>query len=326
MEIVQGWREVPAGLKGSALAIGNFDGVHRGHQAVLDAAMKAGRDLGRPAGAMVFEPHPLRYFQPGRALFCLTPLERKLDLFAAYGLDFAAVVTFDAELAGMTAPRFVREALVEGYDVRHVAVGFDFLFGKGRGGNAAKLKAAGARDGFGVTVVEPFGDAGEVFSSTRVRELLAEGDVAAAASMLGYWWRINGVVQKGAGRGAGLGFPTANVSVPACHALRHGIYAVRILAGGRRLHGAAYLGPRPTFDNGVPVLEVFLFDFDEDLYGQEIAVEFIAFLREDAKFRSVETLRAQIARDCAQARETLAEVSANDPILVHRLGRALDSH
>ena len=223
---------------------------------MFDAAIEAGRgpvpSARRLAGAMVFEPHPRRYFQPDKPLFCLTPIERKLELFAAYGLDFAAVIPFDAALAGKTRPGFVRDVLVEGYGVRHVAVGFDFLFGKGREGNAAKLTAAGARDGFGVSVVEPFGNAGEVFSSTRVRELLAEGDVSAAAEMLGYRWRVSGVVQKGAGRGSGLGFPTANVAIPACQALRHGIYAVRIETAGRRLHGAAYLGPRPTFDNGVP--------------------------------------------------------------------------
>lgn len=323
MEVVRGWRDAPQAVKGAALAIGNFDGVHRGHQAVLDAALGAGRPAGRPVGAMVFEPHPRLYFQPGKALFCLTSLERRIELFAACGLDFTAVAPFDATLAAMSASEFVTTILVEGFAVSHVAVGSDFLFGRGREGNAAALAAFGARHGFGVSVVEPFGDAGEVFSSTRVRELLAEGDVAGAAGMLGYWWGVKGRVQKGAGRGAGLGFPTANVAIESGQALRHGVYAVRIGAGGRRLHGAAYLGPRPTFDNGAPLLEAFLFDFDGDLYGADITVEFIAFLRGDARFKSAEELVAQIARDCARAREALAAVEADDPIKQHRLGRVL---
>ncbi len=306
MDIVRGWHHVPPALKGAALAIGNFDGVHRGHRAVLDAAKAAARSAGCRAGAMVFEPHPRKFFQPDKPLFVLTPLERKLELFAGYGMDLAAILAFDADLSSLTAEAFVRDVLVGAYGIRHAVTGFDFFFGKGREGTPAKLRAFGEAYGFGVTTVEAVGDSGEIFSSTRIRELLAEGNVAAAADMLGSWWRVSGMVESGAGRGTGLGFPTANIRLDRDQALGHGIYAVRVHIGGSDYDGAAYLGTRPTFDAGPPLLEVFLFDFDGDLYGRPIDVDFIGFVRADAKFRSGTDLAAQMQADCAKAKAILA--------------------
>jgi riboflavin kinase/FMN adenylyltransferase len=314
MDVIEGWSDVPSSAKGAAIAIGNFDGVHRGHQAVLTAAKDVARALGVRSGAMVFEPHPRKVFQPDKPLFRLTSLPRKLDLFREFGLDLAMVIPFDRELASLSADDFVRRVLVDGFGIRHAAVGFDFFFGRGRSGNPDILRQLGAQHGFGVTIVEPKGDAGEIFSSTRIRELLAEGDVAGAAEMLGHWWRVSGVVTGGAGRGTGLGFPTANLALDAGQALRHGIYAVRVHVGDRTMSGAAYLGTRPTFDSGPPVLETFLFDFDGNLYGEEIEVEFIAFVRGDAKFKSAEALSAQMEADCLKARELLLGKGHHPPI------------
>jgi riboflavin kinase / FMN adenylyltransferase len=306
MQVFHGTRPDPAPPRGAALAIGNFDGVHRGHQALLAAARRAAEALGVPAGVILFEPNPREFFQPGRPHFRLTPLPRKLALLDALGIDFAVVLPFDAALASLTAEQFVEQVLVDGLGAGHVVIGYDFRFGKGRAGDPEALKAAGAAHGFGVTVVAQVAEAGEVFSSSAIRAELAQGDVRGAAHMLGHWWRVSGTVIGGDKRGAGLGFPTANIALNPATALGHGIYAVRVYVGAERHTGAAYLGTRPTFDNGAPILEVFLFDFDGDLYGREIEVEFIDFVRADAKFTSVEALQAQMDRDCARAREIVA--------------------
>jgi riboflavin kinase / FMN adenylyltransferase len=311
MDAVYGWREVPQHLKGSSLAIGNFDGVHRGHRAVLSAAKAKAAARGLPMGVMVFEPYPRKFFQPQRPFFRLSSLPRKLELLAACGCGFTAIIPFDETVAELTAAEFVHRILAEGFAIKHATVGYNFFFGKGRGGNPAVLAEESRRHGFDVTVVEPQGQAGEIFSSTRVRELLAEGDAAAAAEMLGYWWRISGVVESGAGRGQGLGFPTANIRLEEGVTLKHGIYAVHAYCGGQKLQGAAYLGTRPTFDVGLPLLETFLFDFDGNLYGKTLEIEFIAFVREDAKFRSAESLSVQMAADCAKAKAILDSVQDN---------------
>ena len=310
MDVVTGWQEVPQHLRGASLAIGTFDGVHCGHRAVLDAAKAKAAEGGLPMGVMVFEPYPRMFFQPQRPFFRLTSLTRKLELFAAHGCGFTAVIPFDRALAGLTAPEFVRIILAEGFAIKHASVGYNFFFGKGRGGNPSVLAQEGRKHGFGVTVVEAQGNDGELYSSTRVRELLAEGDVAGAAELLGRYWRISGMVESGAGRGQGLGFPTANIRLEEGVTLKHGIYAVYAYVDGKKLQGAAYLGTRPTFDAGLPLLEIFLLDFDGNLYGKTLEIEFIAFVREDAKFRSAETLAAQMAADVAKAKELLARAES----------------
>jgi riboflavin kinase/FMN adenylyltransferase len=313
METVHGWQDVPGHLKGASLAIGTFDGVHRGHHAVLNAARAKAAEGGLPMGVMVFEPYPRMFFQPQKPFFRLTGLSRKLELLSAYGCGFTAVIPFDRTVAGLSAPDFVRIILAEAYGIKHASVGYNFFFGKGRGGNPGVLTELGRLHGFGVTVVEAQGDEGEIFSSTRVRELLAEGDVAGAAELLGHYWRISGIVESGAGRGQNLGYPTANIRFEDGTTLKHGIYAVYAYADGKRLAGAAYLGTRPTFDAGLPLLETFLFDFDGDLYGKTLEIEFVAFVREDAKFRSPEMLTAQMAQDCAKARSLLESATCGRP-------------
>jgi riboflavin kinase/FMN adenylyltransferase len=323
MDVVHGFDHVPPGARGSTIALGKFDGVHRGHQALLEETITVARRLGTRAAAMAFEPHPRELFHPERPHFRLTTLTQKLRLFETMGLDMTVVVAFDRRLAGFAAEEFVERVLVAGLGVRHVVVGYDFYFGKGRGGDAAFLTEAGRQMGFGVSVVAPVAEHGEVFSSSGIRAELAQGDVRGAAEWLGAWWRVEGVVVGGAKRGTGMGFPTANVAMPAGSTLAHGIYAVRVHLEGRRVHGAAYLGTRPTFDDGKPVLEVFLLDFDENLYGRTLEVEFIEHLRADRRFDSVEALVAQIALDCERARAVLVRIDADDPMHAYPMGRAL---
>jgi riboflavin kinase/FMN adenylyltransferase len=306
MRVVHGSDAVPPEAKGAVLAVGNFDGVHRGHQALIGRAVEEAKRLGRPSGVLLFEPHPREFFHPGAPHFRLTPLDEKLAVFEEMGLDVAIVLPFDASLAALDAGRFIEDILVASLAVSHVVVGYHFFFGHKRSGSAETLRVAGQAHGFGVTVVEPVADRGEPFSSTAIRLALAEGDVRAAAEALGRPWRVRGPVIGGAKRGTGLGFPTANVAMEKGTALGHGIFAVRVKVDGRPFDGAAYLGTRPTFDDGKPVLEVFLFDFDEKIYGHEIEVSFIDKVRDDRKFASADELVQQMQDDCAKARAILA--------------------
>jgi riboflavin kinase / FMN adenylyltransferase len=305
MKVVHGYRDVPEDARGAALAIGNFDGVHRGHQALVREAIAQAKKAGTLSGVLLFEPHPREFFHPEEPHFRLTPLAEKLEIFEELGVDLAIVLTFDAALANLPAQEFVTEVLVAGLDVRHVVIGHDFYFGKGRAGTPETLREAAEAENFGITVVDAVAEDGEAFSSSGVRLRLAQGDVEGAARILGRWWRVRGPVVGGAKRGTGLGFPTANVPLPRGTGLGHGIYAVRTYIEGDSYDSAAYLGTRPTYDDGMPVLEVFLFGFDGDLYGKEIVVEFIGFVRPDRKFDASEALIAQMQRDCARAESLL---------------------
>jgi len=324
MDIVRSWRETPPDLKGAVLAIGNFDGVHRGHQAVLGVAKAIAAAEGRKAGAVIFEPHPREFFAPGRPFFRLTPLPVKLELLEALGLDVAFVLPFDKALADLSADAFAADVLGEAFGARHVVVGYDFTYGKGRAGTVAHLAASGETQGYGVDVVEPVRLGGEmVFASSAIRDHLFKGRVRDAAEQLGYWWRARGAVAHGAGRGQGLGFPTVNFKLLPGQDVCHGIYAMRVHHSGGRHDAAGYVGPRPTFGAGEPALEAFLFDFSGDLYDQTIEVEFIDFIRPDETFASAEALAAQMDKDCETARAVLAGVAADDPMRQFPLGAAL---
>jgi riboflavin kinase / FMN adenylyltransferase len=323
MEIVRSWREVPERLKGAVLAIGNFDGVHRGHQQVLREAIAVAKREGRRSGAVVFEPHPREFFAPETPFFRLTPLEVKLELLEALGLDETFVITFDRDLASLSADAFASEVVAEGLGASHVVVGHDFSYGKGRTGTTEELAALGLTLGFGVDVVEAAGEGGVTFSSSRIRELLRQGEVREAAEQLGYWWRARGEVGAGAGRGKGLGFPTLNLPLAPGQDIAHGIYALRVDHDGRRYHAAGYVGSRPTFGAGEPVLEAYLLDFTGDLYGKDVDVEFIAYLRPDQTFATPQALADKMHEDCARARAVLAEIDAADPMERFALARAL---
>jgi riboflavin kinase/FMN adenylyltransferase len=323
MQVVRSWRDVPPGLKGAALAIGNFDGVHRGHQAVLGEAIDIAKREGRRAGAVIFEPHPREFFAPDKPFFRLTPLPLKLELLAALGLDQTFVIGFDAALAALGPEAFAAEVVANGFGASHVVVGHDFAYGRGRSGTALELAAFGRKLGFGVDVVAPVGTGATTFSSSRIRDYLRQGKVREAADQLGYWWRVRGRVSEGAGRGKGLGFPTLNLPLAPGQEIGHGIYAMRVNHRGKRYQAAGYVGARPTFGESEPVLEAYLLDFAGDLYGEEVEAEFIAFLRPDQTFASAGDLAGQMREDCDRAREILARVEADDPMCHSRLGRAL---
>ena len=316
MQIFRHFEHLPASGRGASIAIGNFDGVHRGHQALLAKAKIEGKKIGAPLGALIFEPHPQEFFKPDGPRFRLTPFRAKARLLENYGTDILYALHFDKALASLTAEEFVEKVLIQGMHVRHIVVGEDFQFGKGRTGNTQLLKALGGPHGYAVTIFDPVG-AGDVpkISSTRIRELLRDGKPAEAARLLGHWWTVEGRVAHGDKRGRTLGFPTANVSLEGTLEPALGIYAVRVEVNGLRYGGAASYGRRPTFDKKDVLLEVNIFDFKGDIYGQSIVVEFISFLRPEIKFASVDELVAQMKADVDEARRILARTSDAAPPL-----------
>jgi len=293
-------------LRGAVVAIGNFDGVHRGHRAVIGAAIARAKALGRPAAALTFEPHPRAFFNPNEPLFRLTDEAGKLRLLASTGLDGAIVLTFDAALARLTAEEFVERILLERFAVSGAAIGFNVHLGARRAGSPQFLAAEGRKRGFAVDIVPRFEDDGRPVSSGPIREALAGGRVREATELLGFPWFVSGTVIHGDKRGRELGFPTANLRLDAGCGLRHGIYAVRAAIDGRRYDGVASFGRRPMFDSGAVLLEVYLFDFSGDLYGRSIDVAFIDWIRDEAVFASVEELTRQMQDDARRAREALA--------------------
>ncbi len=292
-------------LLGAVVAIGNFDGVHRGHEAVIAATLDRARSLGKPAAVLTFEPHPRAFFNPGEPLFRLTDESAKLRLLASTGLDGTIILTFDASLASLTAEEFVGRILVGRFNISGAVIGFNFHFGKNRAGSPDFLAAQGRRFDFTVDVVAPFEFDGRPVSSGPIRAALAAGRPDVAARLLGFPWFVSGEVIHGDKRGRELGFPTANLSLDAACGLRHGVYAVRVAHEGRRYDGVANFGRRPMFDTGAVLLEVFLFDFAGDLYGQRIDVAFIAWIREERAFGSVAELVHAIKQDTDDARAAL---------------------
>ena len=302
---------LPDALRGAVMALGNFDGFHQGHQAVVGAAIDWARELGRPAVVATFSPHPMRHFKPDAAPFRLTRLDQRMELFEAFGADGVLLFHFDAALANMSAERWIEEMVAGHVGAAGVVTGEDFTFGKGRGGNPELLRSAGARFGFEARTVGAVHDDRGPISSSRIREALRAGDCETATRLLTRPFTIRGAVQHGDKLGRAIGFPTANLDLGRYLRPRYGIYAVTgRLADGRVLQGAANLGVRPSFDPPKELLEPHFFDFSGDLYGQDIDVSFHAFLRPEAKFDSLDDLTAQIARDCDEARAKLATIAA----------------
>jgi riboflavin kinase / FMN adenylyltransferase len=301
--------------KGTVVAMGNFDGVHLGHRAVIAAALQMGRAHGRPALAVTFEPHPRRFFSPSTPQFRLTDETAKLRLLAGTGLAGAVVMTFDKARAETTAQDFVHHDLIERLGVSGIAVGYDFHFGKGRVGSPSLLVNEAPRLGIEVDVQPHVDIAERPVSSSAIRVALAEGQIEDATAMLGGPWFVSGLVIHGEKRGRDLGYPTANIRLDNNCGLKHGIYAVRVGHGNERFDGVASFGRRPTFDNGAPLLEIFLFDFKGDLYGKTLDVAFIGFIREELKFESVEALVRHMDEDSARARAALAAAPGAFPKL-----------
>jgi riboflavin kinase/FMN adenylyltransferase len=305
--------------KGAVVAMGNFDGVHLGHRAVIAAALQMARIHGRPALAVTFEPHPRSFFSPNTPQFRLSDEAGKLRLLAGTGLEGAVVMSFDKARAGTTAQDFIHHDLIERLGISGIAVGYDFHFGKGRVGSPSLLVSEAPRLGIEVDVQPHIDIAERPVSSSAIRMALAEGQIEDATLMLGGPWFVSGLVIHGEKRGRDLGYPTANIRLDKNCGLKHGIYAVRVGHGqGKdqvRLDGVASFGRRPTFDNGAPLLEIFLFDFNGDLYGKTLDVAFIAFIREELKFDSVEALVRQMDDDSAWARAALAAAPGAFPKL-----------
>ncbi len=307
MQRLDGGSAVPDAFRGGIVALGNFDGFHKGHQAVVGRAVSRARAEGRPVLVATFDPHPVRFFKPDLPPFRLTTLDQRERLFEAAGADAMLVYHFGAELAQVTAPDFVADHLVSRAGAAGVVTGEDFTFGRGRGGNVEVLKLLGQANRLSVDAVAPVDEGGEPVSSSRVREALEAGDCATAARLLTRPFAIEGVVEHGDKFGRQLGYPTANIPLGPYQRPRFGVYAVRgRLADGTRLGGVANLGTRPMFDPPKELLEPYFFDFDGDLYEQTVEVELIAFLRDEEAFEDLGALKAQIAADCVQARAALA--------------------
>ncbi|WP_435166944.1 bifunctional riboflavin kinase/FAD synthetase [Falsirhodobacter sp. 1013] len=305
MNIHRHWRNLPTKARRASAAMGNFDGLHLGHQAVIDLARGS-----PPLGVVTFEPHPREVFAPHLPPFRLMNAESRANRLAKLGVQHLFELPFDTDLAALPPEDFVREVLVEGLGVSRIVVGSDFCFGRRRSGNALALAAMGRDLGFEVTIAELVGLEGNQISSTAIRKALSEGDPRLASAMLGHWHRIEGEVLHGEKRGRELGYPTANMSLKGLHLPRFGVYAVLVdvLTGPQagRYKGAASLGVRPMFDGEVPNLETFLFDFTGDLYGQHLSVALVDYLRPELRFDGLPALIAQMDADCLRARECLS--------------------
>jgi riboflavin kinase/FMN adenylyltransferase len=310
MRILRHVDNVPDQVRGCVVALGNFDGVHRGHQTLIGAAADDAARLGAPLVVMTFEPHPRGLFAPHDPPFRLTPFRNKAIHLRALGVDVLVVLTFDEAMSRVPAEDFVRTVLVEGLAARHVTVGDDFRFGHRRGGDAALLQRMGEEAGFGVDLVAPVASAdGEVYSSTRIRELLVAGKPGQAAALLGRPFEIEGRVERGDQRGRSIGFATANVDPADYMRPAFGVYAVRAGIGDGEapewVDGVANLGIRPTVDGSRVLMEAHLFDFDRDIYGEHLRVAFIEFIRPEIRFEGLDALKKQIAEDCVAARRIL---------------------
>ena len=313
MRIVRDYQYVDPGDRGASVAIGNFDGVHLGHRAVIEQTRKVAKENGSPLGILTFEPHPREYFAPDAPAFRLMNAEAKLHRLEKLGVEILYQLNFNAALSGLTAEQFASDVISKGLGLKHVVVGADFCFGKGRMGTAATMVELGRKYGFDVTIAELVSDNGEIFSSTAIRKALSEGRPEDAKRMLGHWHRIDAEVINGDQRGRELGYPTANLSLDGLHLPKFGVYAVLVdvLDGPHkgRYHGAASIGMRPTFGVNIPNLEVYIFDFSGDIYGAPISVALVAFQRPEEKFDSLQELITQMDADCVESRRILAELT-----------------
>ena len=300
---------VPAPLRGAIVALGNFDGFHKGHQAVAGEAIRWAREEERPVIVATFDPHPVQFFKPDTPPFRLTSLEQRHELYLAFGATAMLVFYFDAELAGTSAQDFISEILVDRIGAHGVLTGEDFTFGKGAKGNATLLREHGGKLGLEARTVSAVNADDEIVSSSRIRDLLKHSEPQAAADLLTRPFAIRGIVEHGDKRGREIGYPTANLALEDYLRPKYGIYAVtgRILSSGEELQGAANIGIRPQFEPAKELLEPYFFDFSGDLYGQEIEVALHHFIRPEAKFDGLDALIAQMDRDCAEARRLLAE-------------------
>ncbi|MFZ7092328.1 bifunctional riboflavin kinase/FAD synthetase [Primorskyibacter sp. 2E233] len=308
MKIIRDYQYVRPQDRGASAAIGNFDGVHLGHQAVIDLARQAAPAA--PLGVLTFEPHPREYFAPDAPPFRLMSAEARASRLEKLGVDMLYQLNFNTSLASLTPREFAQRVISDGLGLTHIVVGADFCFGKGRAGNVADLQEFGTEMGFGVTVAELLETSGTEISSTAIRTALTNGRPRDAAAQLGHWHRIEGEVIGGEQRGRELGYPTANMSIDGLHPPAFGVYAVlvEVMDGPHKgqYHGAASVGVRPMFDGQFPNIETFIFDFTGDIYGATLSVALVDYLRPELKFDSLEALITQMDADCTQARAILS--------------------
>lgn len=306
MQVFHHWTGLDPEARGASVAMGNFDGLHLGHRAVLDMARR--RDA--PFGVVTFEPHPREFFAPDAPPFRLMNATARAHRLERLGVERLFELPFDDTLSQLSARNFAEQVLHAGLGIRHVVIGADFCFGKGRKGTAADLQTLGAKLGFDVTIADLVTQGDEVFSSTAIRAALTEGDPRRAARMLGHWHRIEGPVLHGEKRGRELGYPTANMSIDGLHPPRFGVYAVLVdvMDGPHegRYQGVASMGVRPMFGVNTPNLETFLFDFKGDLYGTPLSVALVEHLRDEVAYEGVDKLITQMNADSMQARAILA--------------------
>ena len=310
MRIIRDYIYVEPQDRGASAAIGNFDGVHIGHQSVIELARSAGAKIGAPLGVMSFEPHPREYFTPQSPAFRLMSREARATRLTKLGVAHLYELNFNAALSALSPQDFAQQVIADGLGLKHIVVGADFCFGKGRAGNVQMLQEFGAQMGFGVTIAPLLENTGEQVSSTSIRQALGDGRPQDAAAQLGHWHRIEGPVIGGEQRGRDLGYPTANMSMDGLHLPKFGVYAVLVdVQDGPHAgsyHGAASLGVRPMFGINTANLETFIFDFSGDLYGATLSVGLVDFLRPELKFDTLEELIAQMEADCLQARSLLS--------------------
>ena len=329
MRLLAAHEPIPLEFQHAVVAIGNFDGLHRGHQELLSVARDKAQRLGKPWGIVTFEPHPRSFFKPDEPVFRLTSLPLKARLASALGASFVLSLAFDKELSMLEPQDFIQQYLVQRMKAGHVVTGYDFHFGRGRKGNPTTLKELGQHLGFEVTIVDQVADEGDShspFSSSSIRSALRHGHMTTAAHELGYYWTVMGEVVRGDQRGRAIGFPTANIiAEKGCEPFR-GIYTVRVrdsaVSEAKAWAGAGYFGDRPTFESPQTFLEVFLFDMNADLYGRTLLVEFIDLIRPDRKFASVAELASQMDRDCVQAKLRFAKLAKDNPCVAYPLGSA----
>ncbi len=335
MEIIRHIEDLGPALQGGVAALGNFDGFHRGHQVVVGEAGRIARSENRPFLVVMTEPHPRAFFNPSGEAFRLTPFRERLNLLENFGIDGAIILPFNKDLSSLSPGEFSGDILKKGLKISHALVGYDYRFGKGRAGDAKSLGDLGIEVGFGTTVIPQIhfgveGAAGQAYSSTLVRDSLKEGKPRQAAALLGHWWTVNGPIVDGEKRGRRIGFPTANIEFHDSIVPRHGVYAVRARvegAGDELIEGVANIGVRPTFGGEKVLLEAHLFNFKGDHYGRHIRLHFIAGIRPEKKFDSLEALKAQISRDCETAKELLSDPeNAHDHLQLPTLDAYLKSH
>jgi riboflavin kinase/FMN adenylyltransferase len=315
MRIFRHYNDVPDASKGAVVALGNFDGVHLGHQALIGEARRLAQERGVQLGVVAFEPHPQEFFHPSSESFRLTPFRTKSRLIAELRADILYAITFDAEMADKSAGDFVQDVLVRGLGVNAIVVGEDFQFGKARSGDVTLLETMGRNSNFGVNIFKPVAASGhDKISSTQIRDALKQGQPDVAARLLGHYWSVEGRVEHGDKRGRTIGFPTTNMKLVDCLKPAFGIYAARakVLEDDKIVsehEGVSSFGIRPMFEVDTPLLETYLFDFSGDLYGKHLAVELIAYLRPEVKLEGLDALKAQIAQDCDAARKALRSAS-----------------